>query len=67
MRMREFIKQHRGEIDKGIDSVTYRYDGRGGKGTIPYPPPKHNDKERETWIMNDEGLYRWAKSEGVPV
>lgn len=39
MRMREFIKQHRGEIDKGIDSVTYRYDGRGGKGTIPYPPP----------------------------
>ena len=38
-----------------------------GKELFHTPPPKHNDKERETWIMNDEGLYRWAKSEGVPV
>lgn len=22
-----------------------------------------NDKEREEWVMNDEGLYRWFKSE----
>ena len=24
-----------------------------------------NDSERRLWILNDEGLYRWAKSEGV--
>lgn len=22
-----------------------------------------NDSEREMWVMNDEGLYRWWKSE----
>ena len=21
-----------------------------------------NDRERELWVMNDEGLYRWWKS-----
>jgi len=26
-----------------------------------------NDEERELWVMNDEGLYNWAKSEGVNV
>ena len=24
-----------------------------------------NDRERRLWILNDEGLYLWAKSEGV--
>ena len=24
-----------------------------------------DDAERRLWILNDEGLYRWAKSEGV--
>lgn len=24
-----------------------------------------NDNERRLWILNDEGLYRWAKSSGV--
>ena len=23
-----------------------------------------NNRERERWILNDEGLYRWFKSEG---
>ena len=27
--------------------------------------PYHNDTERREWILNDEGLYNWAKSEGV--
>lgn len=67
MRMSEFIKANRAEIDHVIDAVTYRYDGNGGRGTIPYPPPKHNDKERHDWILNDEGLYRWARSEGVRI
>ena len=24
-----------------------------------------NDAERRNWILNDEGLYMWARSEGV--
>lgn len=27
----------------------------------------HNDKDRRDWVMNDEGLYLWAKSEGVNI
>jgi hypothetical protein len=67
MRMREFIKQHRKEIDDAINAVIYRHDGNGGRGTIPYPAPTRNDDEREQWIQNDEGLYSWARSEGVRV
>jgi hypothetical protein len=29
--------------------------------------PYKNDAERRLWIMNDEGLYRWARSEGVRI
>jgi hypothetical protein len=65
MTMREFIRQNRQEIDDAINRVLYRYDGRGGPGTVPDPPPERNDVEREQWIANDEGLYLWAKREGV--
>lgn len=67
MRMREFIKTNRAEIDAAINQVTYRHDGRGGRGVIPDPPPTRNDSERREWVLNDEGLYRWARSAGVPV
>ena len=67
MTIREFIRQHRDEIDAAINAELYRYDGRGGRGTVPDPPPKRNDEERRGWILNDEGLYRWARSEGVRI
>lgn len=67
MRMRDFIRQNRAELDAAINSALFRHDGNGGPGTIPDPPPQRNDSERQEWIMNDEGLYRWARSEGVPV
>ena len=56
MRMREFIKQHRKEIDKliieylGEDGYKYR-----------------NDKERELLVLNTEYLYNYARTQGVPL
>ena len=35
------------------------------KGNIPVDNP--DDDEIEIWILNDEGLYEWAVSEGVEV
>ena len=29
--------------------------------------PYKNDNERRLWVLNDEGLYLWAKSEGVRI
>ena len=31
------------------------------------PGAPRNDTERRLWILNDEGLYNWARSEGVKV
>jgi len=63
MNIRTFIRRHRQEIDQAINQVIFRYDGRGGRGTVPNPPPRHNDEERRQWILNNEGLYLWAKRE----
>lgn len=52
MSMRTFIRANRPEIDKFIRA--------GGGGLF-------NDVERELWVLNDEGLYLWAQSEGVDV
>lgn len=64
---RGWIKENREELDRLINAAMYRHDGKGGRGTIPTPPPSRNDEERREWILNDEGLYRWAKAEGVSV
>jgi hypothetical protein len=53
MSMREFIRRNREDIDAAIKSACDNC--------------KLDDKEREMWILNDEGLYRWARSEGVRI
>jgi len=53
MQLGEFIKKNREKID-GVIRV------KGAKGTL-------NDEERRQWILNDEGLYNWAKREGVKI
>lgn len=55
MTMRTFIREYRKEIDRYIHSVAGMEDYR------------LNDKDRQDWILNDEGLYQWARSEGVKV
>jgi hypothetical protein len=67
MTMRQFISEHRAELDAAINSVVYRHDGNGGRGTIPDPLPTRNDRDRQEWILNDESLYSWARREGVPI
>jgi hypothetical protein len=63
----QFIRENRADIDNIINRALYRYDGNGGRGTIPTPAPKRNDEERRQWILNDEGLYDWARSTGVRI
>ena len=49
--MRDFINEHKKEIDEYLNGKT-NY---------------RNDEERRLWILNDEGLYNWARSEGVNI
>ena len=49
----QWIKEHRAEIDGYIDEAI--------------GPRSRNDAERRLWILNDEGLYNWARSEGVAI
>jgi hypothetical protein len=51
MTFRNFIKENRQELDDCIRRVC--------------PDIRINDEERRLWILNDEGLYRWARREGV--
>lgn len=53
MKIKEFIRKHREEIDR----IVLDY----------YRVHISNDKDRYEWILNDEGLYRWAHREGVNV
>lgn len=48
-----WIKENRKEIDEAIKRVL--------------PNACINDAERRLWVLNDEGLYLWAKSEGVNI
>lgn len=59
MRMQEFIRINREEIDRCVWNFTaHRYN---------QPQRLTNDQERVEWVLNDEGLYRWAKSEGCKI
>ena len=49
-----FIRENRAEIDAAIKRIN--------PGQVYF-----NDEERRQWINSDEGLYRWARSEGVKI
>lgn len=53
MTIREFVRQNRTQIDAAIKSVCNNC--------------RLDDAERRLWILNDEGLYNWARSEGVQI
>ena len=56
MTLRDFIRDNRGELDACIARAI-------GQDTNP----RANDEERRQWVLNDEGLYNWARSEGVRI
>lgn len=51
--MRDFIRENR----ERLDSIIRRTN----------PDVTLDDRERSIWILNDEGLYNWARSEGVKI
>jgi hypothetical protein len=53
MTMKDFIKENREELDRCIQMAC--------------PNCRLNNEERRLWILNDEGLYLWAKSCGVKI
>ena len=56
MTLKQFIKEHREELDQYIARALVRSEN-----------PRANDEERRWWILNTEGLYRWARAEGVRI
>lgn len=60
MRMRDFISNNRDELVQAINGALNRY----SQNKQEY---KLTNKEIQDWIANDEGLYLWARREGVPV
>lgn len=73
MELQEFIDQNRTELTECINRVT----GYVPKTVIcrcPKSGTEHyhaqdpiDDEEIEQWILNDEGLYNWAREEGVEI
>jgi hypothetical protein len=70
MTLRAFIAANRSEIDAAITGRVPRtascYCGLSGTDH-QHQPSRLNDEERRLWVLNDEGLYRWARSEGVRI
>ena len=56
MELQDFIRENRQELDDCI-----------ARALGMDKNPNANDNERRLWILNDEGLYRWAKHEGVRI
>jgi hypothetical protein len=54
MTLKDFIRENRQELDTCIKRVCPNCS-------------LNDDEERRQWILNDEGLYNWARSEGVKI
>ena len=55
MTLDDFVSENRQEIR---DAIARFY----GENCRP-----SNDKETKEWVNNDEGLYSWARSQGVRI
>ena len=71
MTIQEFIDQNRGQlqvvIKKAVGFVPRTascYCPMSGTDHYHYPDDM-DDEEIRQWVLNDEGLYDWARAEGV--
>lgn len=73
MKLREFIRQNRAElvelVGKSLGHVPRQASCDCPKiGTDHYhPAPRLTDSDLRGWVLNDESLYQWARSEGVKI
>ena len=54
MSLKQFIRDNREDLDACITRACPNI------GRL-------NDEERRLWVLNDEGLYNWARAEGVRI
>lgn len=73
MTLTQFIQQNRTELEEAITRVLGHVPATASC-TCPRSRTDHyhtvdalNAAEIRQWIMNDEGLYRWARAEGVRI
>lgn len=71
--MTTFIQENRSELDRCITRHLCHVP-RTASCSCPRSGTEHdhepetlNDAERRQWVLNDEGLYQWARSEGVNI
>jgi len=73
MTLQAFIRDNPAELDAAIGRVFGDVPRTAScdcprSGTDHYhEPPRLSDADRRDWILNDAGLYRWARSEGVRI
>lgn len=73
MSIKTFIQNNRSELDAAINGAL-NFVPRTASCSCHKSGTDHhhegqrlNDSERRQWILNDEGLYNWARREGVRV
>lgn len=73
MTLQAFIRANRAALDEAIGRAlghvprTASCDCPRSGTDHDHAPPSLNDTERRAWILNDEGLYDWARQEGVKI
>jgi hypothetical protein len=71
--LKQFIRDNRTALDEAIGRAVGRVPKMAScycplsETDHQHPAPSLNDEERRQWILNDEGLYRWARSEGCRI
>ena len=73
MPLTQFIQDNRAKLDQAITRVR-DFVPRTASCDCPLSRTDHvhegarlDDAERRLWILNDEGLYQWARAEGVKI
>ena len=74
MTLKEFVRQHRQELTEAIEK-SLNHVPKTASCDCPLSRTEHDHhhdhkltmSDLEGWVNNDEGLYLWARSEGVRI